>query len=205
LSPEANSPRTDRSPVQTPPPLPELTTDRLVVRLAQPADVPAILRYHHENADHLANSRPRSPADFLTEAFWQRSVNAAVREFREDRSARFYLFDREQPGMVVGSAALSQIFRGPAHYSVLGYGVAREHEGKGLMHEGLEAVIRYAFGPMNLRRVMANYVPTNARSGALLRRLGFVVEGYARDYLLLNGRWQDHILTSLTNPDWRED
>ena len=39
----------------------------------------------------------------------------------------------------------------------------------------------------------------------LLRRLGFVVEGYARDYLFLNGQWRDHVMTSLTNPDWRPE
>lgn len=32
--------------------------------------------------------------------------------------------------------------------------------------------------------------------------LGFKVEGYAYDYLLINGRWEDHVLTSLTNPAW---
>lgn len=50
---------------------------------------------------------------------------------------------------------------------------------------------------------MANYMPHNQRSGNLLRRLGFVVEGYARDYLLINGRWEDHIQTSLINPNWK--
>jgi ribosomal-protein-alanine N-acetyltransferase len=29
------------------------------------------------------------------------------------------------------------------------------------------------------------------------------VEGYARDYLYINGCWEDHILTSRTNPDWK--
>ena len=43
------------------------------------------------------------------------------------------------------------------------------------------------FREQNLHRIQANYVPRNERSGGLLRRLGFVVEGYARDYLLLNG------------------
>jgi len=53
-----------------------------------------------------------------------------------------------------------------------------------------------------MHRIMANYMPHNARSGDLLARLGFQKEGYAKDYLLIDGRWQDHVLTSLTAPDW---
>lgn len=49
---------------------------------------------------------------------------------------------------------------------------------------------------------MAAYLPDNERSGKLLKRLGFVVEGYARDYLMIDGQWQDHILTSLINHNW---
>ena len=67
----------------------------------------------------------------------------------------------------------------------------------------MRGIIAFAFGPLNLHRIRACYLPTNARSGAVLRRLGFVVEGYARDYLLIDGRWQDQILTSLINPDWQ--
>jgi ribosomal-protein-alanine N-acetyltransferase len=52
---------------------------------------------------------------------------------------------------------------------------------------------------------MATYQPANERSGKLLKNLGFVVEGYARDYLRINGQWRDHILTGLTNQNWRAD
>jgi ribosomal-protein-alanine N-acetyltransferase len=52
---------------------------------------------------------------------------------------------------------------------------------------------------------MANYIPCNERSARVLKRLGFEVEGYARDYLFLAGNWQDHVLTSLINPSWRVD
>ncbi|KFN17466.1 hypothetical protein JM66_20365 [Aeromonas bestiarum] len=38
------------------------------------------------------------------------------------------------------------------------------------------------------------------RSGALLERLGFEREGLARDYLMINGRWEDHVLTARLNP-----
>jgi ribosomal-protein-alanine N-acetyltransferase len=73
------------------------------------------------------------------------------------------------------------------------------------MTEALKPALRFMFMDMNLHRIGANYMPRNQRSGNLLRRLGFVVEGYARDYLLINGTWEDHILTSLTNPAWRQE
>ena len=81
--------------------------------------------------------------------------------------------------------------------------MAEAEQGKGYMTEGLKSAIDYVFQELNLHRVMANYMPHNQRSGNVLKRLGFVVEGYARDYLLINGKWQDHILTSLTNPHWQ--
>ena len=73
------------------------------------------------------------------------------------------------------------------------------------MSEALPAAIDYVFANLNLHRIMANYLPDNQRSGNLLKRLGFVVEGYARDYLLINGKWQAYILTSLTNHNWQAD
>jgi ribosomal-protein-alanine N-acetyltransferase len=48
---------------------------------------------------------------------------------------------------------------------------------------------------------MANYQPGNERSARLLRRLGFVPEGFARDYLYIAGAWRDHVLTAKNNPD----
>jgi ribosomal-protein-alanine N-acetyltransferase len=69
------------------------------------------------------------------------------------------------------------------------------------MRESLQASISYVFSELRLHRIMANYMPFNRRSGGLLRRLGFVVEGYARDYLQINGAWEDHVLTSLTNTE----
>jgi ribosomal-protein-alanine N-acetyltransferase len=71
------------------------------------------------------------------------------------------------------------------------------------MTEALKVAINYVFIELNLHRIMAAYIPHNQRSGRLLKRLGFLVEGYARDYLMIDGQWQDHILTSLINPNWQ--
>jgi [ribosomal protein S5]-alanine N-acetyltransferase len=184
---------------------PVITTDRLILRLAAPEDAPAIVRYFSENRAHLAPSRPLMDAEFFTEDFWRAQAQAARAEFRADRSARFFAWDREDRGRIIANANFSQFVRGAAHYTVLGYGIAADREGRGLMREALEAGIGYVFGELNLHRVMANYVPTNHRSGGLLRRLGFRVEGYARDYLYLDGAWRDHVLTARSNPEWRPE
>lgn len=49
---------------------------------------------------------------------------------------------------------------------------------------------------LGIHRIMANYMPRNQRSAKLLKRLGFVVEGYAREYLMINGVWEDHVMTA---------
>jgi len=122
-------------------------------------------------------------------------------DFLADRAVTVVLLDKFDPdGPILGQVSLRNIIRGAFQGCHLGYSLDQQAVGKGLMFEALTSVIAYGFGEMGLHRIMANYIPTNERSGRLLRRLGFVVEGYARDYLFLAGKWQDHILTSLVNP-----
>ncbi|MFN3428752.1 MAG: GNAT family N-acetyltransferase [Candidatus Sericytochromatia bacterium] len=181
---------------------PRLESDRLVLRLAGAEDVPAIIRYYRENEAHLAPYDPLKPANFYTEPYWAARVRHSQDEFRDDRAMRTFLFAKAAPSVVIGTVSLSAILRGPAQYANLGYSLAETAQGHGYMIEILPELIGYAFGPLKLHRIQANYMPHNVRSGKLLRRLGFVVEGYARDYLMIAGQWEDHVLTSLTNQAW---
>ena len=70
------------------------------------------------------------------------------------------------------------------------------------MAEGLRAVLDAVFGKLRLHRVEANIQPGNARSIALVRRLGFEKEGYSRRYLLIDGDWRDHERWTLLAEDW---
>ena len=56
------------------------------------------------------------------------------------------------------------------------------------------AVIPFAFATLRLHRLEAACIPTNAGSIRLLENTGFLREGYAREYLCINGIWQDHLL-----------
>ena len=182
--------------------LPRFETERLVVRLASDPDVPEIVRYFDENREHLRPFDPVRPPAFFEPRFWDAQVKQSVTEYLGDRALRLFLFLAEPPHSIVGTVNFTRIERGVSQSCSLGYGLAATAQGKGYMEEALRPAIDFVFRSLRLHRIEADYMPHNRRSGNLLRRLGFVVEGYARDYLLINGRWEDHVLTSLTHADW---
>lgn len=181
---------------------PVLVGKRIIVRLAQFKDDPEIIRYFRENERHLGEYEKQKPADFYSEEFWRRQIELQYEEYQRDQSCKMFLFDNKDDARVLGVANLFGLHRGAFHACYLGYSVAERWQGQGIMLEALLLVIEFAFKEMNLHRIMANYMPQNERSGHLLERLGFVKEGDAKDYLYINDRWRDHVLTSLTNPDW---
>jgi [ribosomal protein S5]-alanine N-acetyltransferase len=160
------------------------------------------LAYFERNRDHLATWDPPRPDDFYTQAFWRERLLRDHDDLAADRALRLVLQWRAEPeGDVIGVCNFNQFVRGAFQATTLGYSLDQRAVGAGVMHEALEAAIAYMFTTLGFHRVMANYLPHNERSGRLLRRLGFVVEGYARDYLFIDGVWRDHILTALTNPN----
>ena len=176
-------------------------TERVTLAVPGPSVAPRMAAYRELNREHAAATAPPRPAGFYEVSFWEQRLRAGQEDFRAGRALPLVLFRRgAADGPIIGDITFSNIVRGPFLACFLGYALDREHVGQGLMFEGLEAAIRHVFEELKLHRIMANYMPANQRSGRLLRRLGFVVEGYARDYLFLAGAWQDHILTSLTNP-----
>lgn len=181
---------------------PVLRGPGVTLRLGSPDDALAILDFYRENREHFKPTDPPRPAHFYTESFWIERLAASQLEYRDDRSCQLLIFRKDDPSAVIGYANLSNFVRGAFHACYLGYGIAASHQGKGLMTEALGLVIRHAFDDLRLHRIMANYLPTNERSARVLRRLGFVEEGYARQYLFISGAWRDHVLTSLTNDRW---
>lgn len=182
--------------------LPNIETDRLVIRLAGRRDRDSALEYYRSNQEHLAAYNPKWPSDFFTTQYWDRQIERNVEEFYADQSARMFVFEQRAPKRIIGNVSLGNIVRNAAQFCFIGYGLAEDKQGQGFGTEAVSAVVQFAFKDLNLHRVMANYIPSNERSGKLLRRCGFHVEGYARDYLYLNGKWQDHIMTAIVNPDW---
>jgi ribosomal-protein-alanine N-acetyltransferase len=183
---------------------PRIETARLLLTVAAEDTAARMLAFATENREHLKRWEPAAPSGYDTEEYWRNSLATARNDFLQGRSMKLVMFDRADPsGPVLGECNFSNFVRGPFQACYLGYKIDFRWEGRGLMYEALVASIEHAFGPLSLHRIMANYLPINERSGRVLKRLGFTIEGYARDYLRIDGEWRDHILTSLTNPDWK--
>ncbi|MGF1487089.1 MAG: ribosomal protein S5-alanine N-acetyltransferase [Prochloraceae cyanobacterium] len=181
-----------------------LETERIMLRLANYKDIGIIIRYYQENSLFLAPVEPKKSDFFYTKNFWYNEIEARLNEYYADRSLKLFLFKQEQPNEIIGVLNFSNFIRGAFQSCNLGYSLAEKEQGKGYMSEALTKAIDYVFTELNLHRIMAAYLPHNQRSGKLLKKMGFLVEGYAYDYLAIDGKWEDFILTSLINPDWQE-
>jgi ribosomal-protein-alanine N-acetyltransferase len=177
-------------------------TERLVIRVPEAADVPAVIAYYRDNFEHLKRYSPAFEPEMFDPVSWHEQVGQRRRELTYGESLRAFIFRREDGDGVIGNINLTQVFRGAFQSCVLGYNLAEGAQGHGYMTEAVLGVVGFAFGEWGLHRVSANYMPRNERSGAVLKRCGFRVEGLAPAYLLINGRWEDHVLASVTNGDW---
>ncbi|MET9921501.1 GNAT family protein [Streptomyces sp. NPDC006435] len=101
-------------------------------------------------------------------------------------------------GRIAGFININNIVTGAFRCGALGYGAFAHAAGRGLMGEGLDLVLRHAFGPLGLHRLEANIQPGNAASIALVRRAGFRLEGFSPDFLLIDGAWRDHERWAIT-------
>jgi ribosomal-protein-alanine N-acetyltransferase len=108
-------------------------------------------------------------------------------------------------GELAGVINISEIVRGGFRSAYLGYYAFVPHAHHGHMTAGLRLVISRAFRMYRLHRLEANIQPSNLPSIALVKRLGFRLEGFSPRYLRIAGRWRDHERWALTQEDWRSN
>ena len=175
---------------------PRLETARLLLRRPRLTDWRAWNNLRAASREFLVPWEPTWPEDALTLPAYRRRLRQIGHEWRSDQGYAFFIFLRET-GMLVGGVNLSGVRRGVAQAASLGYWMGEAFANRGLMGEALTALLPYAFERLALHRIEAACLPHNKASRALLARLGFQEEGYARGYLKIAGRWQDHVLHAL--------
>ena len=179
----------------------ELTTphglaigEGLSVRLLTIEDMREVRDYYLRNREHLAPWEPLRMDDYFLEENFKSMLTCQIEDSLKGLSQRFGIFEKAR---VMGVISYTNIVKGAFMACNVGYSIDAELQGRGLMQKALWQTLGYMFEYVGMNRVMANYMPRNISSSRVLKKLGFGIEGYARSYLKIAGKWEDHILTSL--------
>jgi ribosomal-protein-serine acetyltransferase len=85
---------------------------------------------------------------------------------------------------------------------MIGYWIAAEHQGKGLVTRSCAALIDYGFEDLSLNRIVIRAATDNRPSLAVPQRLGFTREGVERQAEWVNDRFVDLVVFSLLRDEW---
>jgi ribosomal-protein-alanine N-acetyltransferase len=179
--------------------LPHLIFENYTIRLLEENDAINIVKFYEINNHHLAPFESIVP-DYFNQEYWQQKALINKADFYNKASCCLGIFKENE---IIGMINFNNIIHGCFKSCFLGYKISPYYQGKGIMKNCLQLAINFVFNELNLHRISANYIPTNIRSSKLLESLGFKTEGVAKNYLYINGKWQDHVLTSLINENWQ--
>ena len=176
--------------------------DRIYLRAPQLSDWSQWARLRAESRDFLVPWEPTWSTDALTRTAFRRRLRRYYRDAREETGYAFFIF-RQGEDTLLGGITLTNVRRGVAGSCSVGYWIGKRHARQGFMSDALVSLCPFVFKDLRLHRLEAACLPTNAASKGLLLRNGFSEEGFARQYLKINGGWRDHILFALLDTDPR--
>jgi ribosomal-protein-alanine N-acetyltransferase len=165
----------------------------VVLRPPRAADHEPWAALRRESKTYLQPWEPKWPEDDLTRAAFKRRLAIYAREMEVGNAWPFFIF-REPDKALLGAITLSNVRRGVAETGTLGYWIGQRYAGQGHATAAVRAMVAYAFEELRLHRVEAACVPANLPSRRVLEKAGFELEGQAKAYLKINGRWADHLL-----------
>jgi ribosomal-protein-alanine N-acetyltransferase len=180
--------------------LPAIVGQTVLLRAPQSADFAEWSALRELSRNFLTPWEPIWPADDLTRAAFRRRIRRYAEDLRNDLAYPFFIY-RKTDNALVGGLTLSNIRRGCALAGSLGYWMGAPYARQGYMSAAVSTVLPFAFGALRLHRVEAACIPGNDASIRLLERTGFQREGFARQYLCINGIWQDHLLFARLRDD----
>ena len=181
---------------------PKLVLRRLYLRPPARSDWADWAELRSESRDFLEPWEPTWARDALSRSAFRRRLARYADEWSRDQGYSFFLFRRVDDA-IVGGITVSNVRRGVAQSCSFGYWVGQRHARKGYMTEAVRGACGFAFDRLDLHRVEAACLPSNAASRGVLANCGFRQEGLARRYLKIDGNWRDHLLFALLRDEFR--
>ncbi|MGH0053437.1 MAG: GNAT family N-acetyltransferase [Sphaerochaetaceae bacterium] len=177
-------------------------TKRLSLRTVTSSDLYLLKDYLLRNRRFLSQWEPLRPDSYYEDtAILQRIENEIIANSKQSQLSLYVSIKGDK--QIIGNVTLSNIVRGPFQSCFIGYKLDEAMINNGYITEAIGAVIEIAFHDLELHRIEANIMPKNRRSIRVVEKLGFTCEGLSKDYLKINGIWEDHAHYVLLNSEMR--
>ncbi|WP_040215259.1 GNAT family N-acetyltransferase [Clostridium polynesiense] len=167
-----------------------INSSDIVLKILGPQNAEELLNYYIRNKNHLKEFEPRRDKDFYTLETQKRLLSDSYRHFLNGTGFDFGIFIND---ILIGKIKLSNIVYGVFKSGILGYSIDGKYQGRGYMKRAVQLICSYAFEELELHRVEASTLVDNIKSQRVLKSSGFEELGLNKNYLYINGRWQDHI------------
>lgn len=175
------------------------------MRPARRRDMRAWIALRAASRAELEPFEPHWPEDDLSPGGYRRRMKIWQHEMRAGTGLPLLIFedsrDAHASPILVGGLRLANIAYGVQQSCSVGYWMGTPYAGRGLMVRALQGLIPFYFQDMGMHRLEAACVPYNEASKKVLERAGFQREGIARQFLLINGQWQDHLQFAIVRGD----
>jgi len=109
------------------------------------------------------------------------------------------VFAIEVNGEAVGSIGIFPQSDIHAKSAEMGYWLAEEYWGQGIMLKAIEEIIAYGFQTFDIVRIFARPFSTNLKSQRLLEKAGFSLEARLKKALFKNGEHMDELIYAKLN------
>jgi len=115
-----------------------IVSTRLVIEPARKKDFEDWSGLRKRSRKHLQPWEPTWPKDANSRADWARRLQAWKNGWKSGR-AYVFMIRRLKDGKLVGGISLTNVRGWPANSASLGYWLGQDHQGQGLMQEGVGA------------------------------------------------------------------
>lgn len=157
----------------------------------QQSDVEAVAAAA-DNPHIAANLRNAFPSPYtLADAEWY--VNDCIARGEERQLTRAILIEGRAAGSI-GVFVRDDVYEKSAE---LGYWLAEEHWGRGIMTEAVRQICREAFDRFDILRIFAEPFADNLGSRRVLEKADFTCEGTMRNGVFKNGRVRSYCMYAL--------
>ena len=172
-------------------------TDTVHLRHLETADADELYALIAANREHLSPWMPWAAEPDLEGT--RRFIAEGRRQFGDDNGFQVVMVER---GRIIGALGFGDV-DWENRSTNLGYWIAADHQGRGLVTRAVRALIDHAFGVWKLHRIEIQAAPDNARSQAVPLRLGFTREGVLRESERVNDHYLDGVVFGLLASEWQ--